>query len=45
MVSIPPRLGQSYQILPYAPPPQADEWPQMLEDNDEGLGYVFVFAS
>ena len=33
-VSIPPLLGQPYQIQPYGPP-RADERLQMLVDNDD----------
>ena len=33
-VSIPPLLGQPYQILPYGPP-QADERLQMIAGNDQ----------
>ena len=42
-VSIPPLLGQPYQILPYGSP-RADENLQMVTDNDDGSDYVFVVA-
>ena len=41
MVSIPPLLGQPYQIQPYGPP-REDERLQMIAADDEGSGYVVV---
>ena len=42
-VSIPPLLGQPYQIQPCGPP-RANENLQMVTDNDDGSDYVFVVA-
>ena len=42
-VSIPPILGQSYQIQPYGPP-RADENLQRITDNDDGSDCVLVVA-
>ena len=42
-VSIPPLLGQPYQIQPYGFP-WADENLQMITDNDDGPDYVLGVA-
>ena len=40
-VSIPPLLGQPYQIQPYGSP-RANENLQMITDNDVGSDYIHV---
>ena len=42
-MSIPPLLGQPYQIQPYGPP-RADERLQMITDKEDGLDYMVVVA-
>ena len=42
-VSIPPLLGQPYQIQPYGSP-RANENLQMITGSDDGSDYVLVLA-